>query len=155
MAIKLLDLILNKENLMGHLGNLNEYLFIKKGDFFQVLIEESRSIMMHIPNSNSENEFNNNVLQNVIFCRKNYKKIIIFNFKKTLRRLNKEESKDMKSFSFKIKKEGFEYNHFSNTAGLNIIGEVILRSIDQKYIRFEQMRNQKQSGGVKYIIIVF
>ena len=47
-----------------------------------------------------------------------------------------------------IKKEGFDYNHFSNTAGLNIIGEVILRSVEYKYIRFEQMRTQKQ-GGMK------
>ncbi len=71
-----------------------------------------------------------------------------------LRRLNIEDNKDMKNFSFILKKEGFDYNHFTSTAGLNLIGEVKLCGNEYKYIRFHPIRNQKETGERKNPLVI-
>jgi hypothetical protein len=60
-------------------------------------------------------------------------------------RLGWDDSKIMKNVRFKITNNGFEFNHFSSLHGLNVLGNVTQKK-NHNYIRFEQMKSQKESG---------
>ena len=61
-----MDLIIKDQKLVDHLRNLKNYYLLGKGEFFQIFVEESRSLMKLPPTVNAENEINGIVYQNVI-----------------------------------------------------------------------------------------
>ena len=70
IATELLELMLKRENLVENLENLKNFYLMSKGEFYQVFIEESLTILKFMPKKDSEQIINNSILPNVFL--KNY-----------------------------------------------------------------------------------
>lgn len=130
MAHQLLDLILQKENLLEHLEFLKKYFLMSNGEFFTNFYEESYSLMQLPPTQNVENQLNNIVIPHTILKSKLEDKALI------------------KNLSLKLKQNGFEYKDFSYLSGLNIMGNI--SQARNHYMRFHPMKTNKHSGKKKH-----
>ncbi|EGR32048.1 hypothetical protein IMG5_097950 [Ichthyophthirius multifiliis] len=132
IAKQLLDLVLKKENLMKYLGVLDQYFFLKNGEFFKAFFEETRTLMQLPPKAETENILNDIIVTKTIMKLKN----------------DEESISNMKDFRFKIKNNGFDFKDFSSINELTIVGNVSQNA--NKYLRFQPMKNGKQSGSLWY-----
>jgi len=115
---------------MDHVELLRNMFLMTNGEFYQVLHEESRLIMSLPPTSTAEHQLNNFILP------------------QTISRLKMDDIENYKRFSLKLNYNGFDYPKFENIKSLNIVGNVV--QCKNNYLRFQVMKNSKQSGSVWY-----
>lgn len=110
----MIRLIMEEENFLRELEKLNEYYLMVRGDFYQLLLEESRGMDKIAHQEKARVKLNEQYLQN------------------TFMRLNTFE--DAKRVSFDLKPLGFNFHGFKNFSQLCPVGNINL--IDGKALRF-------------------
>ena len=129
VAKKLWNLVVVKGDLLTHLQTMKNYFLLGNGEFFNLIVEESRSLMALPPTAKADYEMN------------------LGPFLQTKNILGKEDDDILKKFKFRMRSFSFNFRDFRTRDHLSCPGAVF-QNRGTTTLKIAAIRKSRRSGAI-------